>query len=80
MVRIRIEGTAHASLTDMALMVRWIPGLASETSGRRVAGILNRFVLAFFDEHLRGADSGLLGGPSPGFPEVSFQTFGRGRR
>ena len=77
-VRIRIEGTAHASLTDMALMVRWIPGLATETSGRRVAGILNRFVLAFFDEHLRGADSGLLGGPSPGFPEVSFQTFGRG--
>lgn len=61
----------------MSLLVRWIPGVASRTPGPRIAEILNRYSLAFFDEHLRGIPSPLLDGPVEGFPEVTFQTFGR---
>ena len=75
--RIRIDGTSHLHLSDMSLMVRFIPGLSSATSGRRIAEVLNRYCLAFFERHLRGVPTSLLDGPSPGFPEVTFQTFGR---
>ena len=76
-VRIRIDGTAHLHVSDMSLMVRWIPGVASGTSGQRIAEILNRYCLAFFDEHLRSQPAPLLDGPSTEFPEVTFQSFGR---
>ncbi len=75
-VRIRVDGTSHLHLSDFSLMVRWIPGVASETPGPRVTEILNRYTLAFFDRHLRGEPAPLLDGPSEEFPEVTFQTFG----
>lgn len=34
--------------------------------------ILNRYVLAFFDTHLKGDASTLLDGPSTTYPEVEF--------
>jgi predicted dienelactone hydrolase len=76
-IRIRIDGTSHLHLSDMSLLVRWIPGVASRTPGPRIAEILNRCSLAFFDEYLRGIKSPLLDGPAEEFPEVTFQTFGR---
>ena len=73
-----MDGTSHIHLTDLSLMVRWIPIYGSGTPGTRIAEILNRYSLAFFDEALRGRPSSLLDGPTPEFPEVSFQTFGGG--
>ena len=76
-VRLRIDGTSHLHISDGSLMVRWIPGIASRTPGPRIAEILNRYCLAFFDEHLLGRPAPLLDGPSAQYPEVTFQTFGR---
>jgi len=79
-IRVRVDGTSHLHISDMSLMTRFIPGMASRTSGERIAEILNRYCLAFFDEYVKetGARSPLLDGPSPEFPEVTFQTFGHG--
>jgi len=79
-VRIRIDGSSHIHLTDAALMMRYIPGMSSSTPGNRILEILNRYCRAFFDHYVMQADvrSPLLDGPSPEFPEVSFQTFGHG--
>lgn len=76
-VRFRVAGTSHLHLTDLSLMVRAIPGLASRTPGGRIAEILNRYTLEFFDQHLRGEAAPLLDGPSLEFPEVVFQSLGR---
>jgi hypothetical protein len=35
--------------------------------------IINTYVLAFFDKHLRGETVPLLDGPSPDYPDVEFQ-------
>lgn len=35
-------------------------------------GILNSYVLAFFNKYLRGKDTPLLKGPSASYPEVEF--------
>ena len=76
-VRVRIAGTSHLHISDLSLGLRWIPALASDTPGAKIVEILNRYSLAFFDEHLRGTPSELLDGPVDEFPEVTFQTFGR---
>ncbi|MEM1249080.1 MAG: hypothetical protein AAGK22_22055 [Acidobacteriota bacterium] len=75
-VRLRVAGTSHLHLTDMSLLNRSLPGISSRTPGRRIAEILNRHILDFFDLHLRGRPTSLLEGPSPEFPEVSFQRLG----
>jgi predicted dienelactone hydrolase len=77
-IRIRLDGTSHLHISDMSLMIRFVPGLASPTPGKRIAEILNRYCLAFFNEFVKeeGARSPLLDGPVPEFPEVTFQTFG----
>jgi predicted dienelactone hydrolase len=77
-IRIRVDGTSHLHLSDMSLMMRYIPGFSSPTPGNRIAEILNRYCLAFFEEYVReeGDRSPLLDGPVPEFPEVTFQTFG----
>jgi len=62
------------------MMIRGVPGLSSITPGERIAEILNRYCLAFFDEYVKGegSRSPLLDGPDDEFPEVTFQTFGHG--
>ncbi len=72
-----IEGTRHLNFSDIS-----IPGYASMFSlppealgrinGRRCLDIQNRYVLAFFDKHLKGMDSGLLNGPTAEYPEVEI--------
>ena len=43
---------------------------------QRMERILNDYVLAFFDEHVKGTDAPLLDGPSPEHPEVAFESRG----
>ncbi|WP_181153223.1 hypothetical protein [Paenibacillus sp. AR247] len=40
--------------------------------GSRGAEIVNRYVLEFFDEHLKGNAGTLLKGPNEAYPEVQF--------
>jgi predicted dienelactone hydrolase len=77
-IRIRVDGTSHLHISDMSLMMRFIPGFASPTPGERIAEILNRYCLAFFNTFVKGESgrSPLLDGPVAEFPEVTFQTFG----
>ena len=41
--------------------------------GARSLDITRAYVLAFFDEHLRGEPRSLLDGPSARYPEVGFR-------
>jgi hypothetical protein len=79
-VRIRVDGTAHLNISDMSMMFRYVPGMASETPGERIAEILNRYCRAFFDVYVKktGSRDPILDRPSSEFPEVTFQTFGHG--
>jgi len=68
-----VAGAIHASFTDLALLADQSgidigPGL----SGARSLDITRAYVLAFFDQHLRGKPQTLLDRPSARYPEVTF--------
>jgi len=69
-----VNGTRHYNFADVNI---WSPvlksfGLLGSIDGYRMLGILNDYVLAFFNEHLKGVTSTLLDGPSLDYPEVMF--------
>jgi len=69
-----VNGTRHHNFADENI---WSPllrnfGLLGSIDGYRMLQILNDYVLAFFDEHLKGIESILLNGPSTTYPEVLF--------
>jgi dienelactone hydrolase len=69
-----VNGTRHYNFADINV---WTPlfrsfGLLGSIDGYRMLQILNDYVLAFFDEHLKGIESTLLDGPSTTYPEVLF--------
>ncbi len=69
-----VNGTRHHNFADENI---WSPmlrsfGLLGSIDGYRMLQILNDYVLAFFNEHLKGIDSSLLDGPSTNYPEVLF--------
>ncbi|PHH90111.1 hypothetical protein CDD83_4485 [Cordyceps sp. RAO-2017] len=77
---LNVQGTVHGSFLDFSLIgdvagLRARDGLEAfigKATGLRVMEILKAYSAAFADYILRGADSVLLRGPSPSFPEVSF--------
>jgi hypothetical protein len=48
-------------------------GQLGKIDGNRCVKIFKDYILAFFDKHLKGNDSGFLGSPSPDYPEVEFK-------
>ena len=69
-----VNGTRHHNFADENI---WSPmlrnfGLLGSIDGHRMLQLLNDYVLAFFDEHLKGITSPLLDGPSTVYPEVLF--------
>lgn len=70
-----IEGAFHGDFADFTIMSPLLKPvlLPGSIDGRRMSAILNAYVLAFFDEHLKGEEAPLLDGPSPAFPEVEFE-------
>ncbi|WP_156094719.1 hypothetical protein [Nocardia lijiangensis] len=73
---IYIEGTKHLNFTDQQLfspLLRLL-GLTGDIDPRRSITIVNDYLLAFFDEHLRGRRGALPTGPDPNHPEVQFAT------
>lgn len=70
----RIAASKHVNFSDIC---GWSPvsslsGLCGRIEPRRMGGILNAYLLAFFDEYLRGEASALLDGPAKAFPEVDL--------
>jgi hypothetical protein len=79
---LHLRGSKHHSYTDMESLVPQLSkiGLPPEaayedigwTDPARAVATQRAYLAAFFDRHLRGRDDGLLGGPSPRYPEVTF--------
>jgi predicted dienelactone hydrolase len=70
-----VKESAHVNYTDLSV---WSPvlkytGLFGKIDGARMMKIMNAYVPAFFNKHLKGIDSPLLDGLSPDFPEVIFK-------
>ncbi|HTI22529.1 MAG TPA: alpha/beta hydrolase [Kutzneria sp.] len=67
-----VTGTSHFSFTDAPTLLAQIgqpmPGLPAE----RAIGLTREYVLAFFDQTLRGRVEPILDGPTPANPEVKF--------
>ncbi|WP_405663738.1 alpha/beta hydrolase family protein [Streptomyces sp. NBC_01166] len=74
---IGVEGSGHSSFTDVPVLedrmgVTLDPTVTLSTD--RQVRITRDYVSAFLDQHLRGRHQRLLDGPTPGNPEVVFQT------
>lgn len=71
---IYIEGAGHYNFTDLQLYSPLIglTGMTGSMNGARGAEIVNRYLLEFFNQHLRGIESKLLAGPTKDYPEVKY--------
>ena len=68
-----VTGAMHASFTDLGLLAdQGGIDIGAGISGARSLDITRAYVLAFFDQHLRGEPQLLLDQLSPRFPEVTF--------
>jgi len=69
------DTAGHMNFTDLPLIS---PALSASRQGSgpidatRGIGIVNTYILAFFDAHLKGEAAPLLDGLSPDYPEVTF--------
>ena len=70
-----IGGTAHETFSDMPLYFRadLLRPELKLIKPQRFASILQAYLLAFFDRHLKGIQAPLLNGPSSEYPEVQFE-------
>ena len=71
---ITLHGSTHSSFTDRSLFspLKSQSGVGTVPAGREYA-ILRRYVLAFFDKTLRGANSPLLRNNDQTFPEATVE-------
>ena len=86
--QLTLDGTTHYSFTDLPVLLDLAalsPTRAAESTRppgtldpERNLEILNTFIVAFFDRHLRGQAVPLLGGAPAGFPEVTFEIINGG--
>lgn len=69
-----VEGTGHYNFTDLQLYSPLVgqTGMTGSIDGARGAELVNRYVLEFFNQHLRGIQSKLLAGPNEDYPEVKY--------
>jgi predicted dienelactone hydrolase len=68
-----VAGAMHASFTDFGLLADQLGiDIGASIPGARSLDITRAYVLAFFDQHLRGRPQALLDQPSPRYPGVTF--------
>ena len=82
-LHLKLAGSTHTFSSDILMMPFVSRATAAAAGGSidpvRALTVTDRYVEAFFDEYLKGKASGLLGGPSRDFPEITFeQGSGRG--
>ena len=75
--RLTVLGTRHYDFTLLPLLTPLAPalGLKGPLEGQRTLEVISDYLVAFFDQHLKGEDQPLLDGPSEAYPEVEFQRF-----
>jgi predicted dienelactone hydrolase len=73
---VTVRGATHFDFTDLFLYspVLKFTKAFGPINGYRMIKIVNDYVLAFFDKHLKGEMSPLLDGPSADYPDVEFQS------
>ena len=76
--RLTIAGTRHYDFTLVPLLTPLAPalGLKGPIDGARGMRIITDYLLAFFDQTLKGQASALLDGPAAQYPEVTFEQRG----
>lgn len=76
--RLTLAGSAHGFSADGGLLPFFPPSAKAESVGTidpaRALTITKAYVEAFFGEYLEGRKSPLLDGPSPEYPEITFET------
>lgn len=67
-----VEGSKHADFTLMPILSPFAGalGMTGPIEGRRVLELGNAYLVAFFNQYLKGAESPLLAGVSKDYPEV----------
>ena len=72
---IMIHDSTHMNSEDMPFVLPFtrLMGMAGSISPKRMAGIMNDYLLSFFNKHLKGEDAPLLDGPSADYPEFKFE-------
>jgi dienelactone hydrolase len=70
-----VRGSTHFDFTDLFLyspVLKYTKAFGP-IDGYRMVKIINSYILAFFDEYLKGERSPLLDGSSPNYPEVTIE-------
>jgi predicted dienelactone hydrolase len=70
-----VKGSTHMDYSDnpYVLPISKRMGMSGKVPAKRMAQIVNSYLLSFFDKHLKGKPAPLLDGPSPDYPEVIFK-------
>ncbi len=70
-----IIGTRHYDFTDIPLLSPLAPqlGLKGPINGKRVVKILNNYLVAYFDQELKGIPSPIPFGDSGNYPELRWE-------
>lgn len=66
-----VRGSDHYNYTDTCLLDP-AHAMVGRLPAARMLAIINAYVLAFFDQHLKGERTPLLAGPSSDYPEVTI--------
>ncbi len=72
---VTILGTSHYDFSDLPLLSPLAPqlGLKGPIKGERVIKIINDFLLAYFNQSLKGIPSPIPFGPSDVYPELRWE-------
>jgi dienelactone hydrolase len=73
-IHLHVEGAEHFNFTDHQLYSPLFKytGMTGSIEGEHGAALVNRYVLEFFNKHLKSMESPLIEGPSSSYPEVGF--------
>jgi hypothetical protein len=77
--RLMLRGSAHNTFaSDVTLFAPLLPDLISpeevgSIDGRRAVEIVNAYIVAFFDRHVKGQDAPLLDAPSNLYAEAQLE-------
>ena len=73
---VTIIGTRHYDFTDLPLLSPLAPqlGIKGPINGKRVVKILNAYLIAYFDQELKGMPSPLPFGPSEEYPDLRWES------
>ncbi len=72
---VTILGAKHYDFTDLPLLSPLAPqmGLKGPINGKRVIKIINDYLLAYFDQTLKGIPSPIPFGPSDAYPDLRWE-------